>query len=195
MATIVMPAARRELAEHGLKPVDVKPTGPGGRLLKEDVQRHAAQPAATAVQATPVVAATPAAPVARPPARAKRQDHFRGRARRRSRPHESATAAHRRATGRGSASRRLADDLQRSRHERRDGPAQEHREAFQQSYGVKLGFMSFFVKATIEALKAIPQINAEIPAAISSIITTTISALPSAAAKGWSCRCCGTPSG
>ncbi len=33
---------------------------------------------------------------------------------------------------------------------------------FQEMYGVKLGFMSFFVKATIEALKTIPQINAEI---------------------------------
>src|SRR5581483_8934112 len=38
----------------------------------------------------------------------------------------------------------------------------EHKEGFQQKYGVKLGFMSFFVKATIEALKAIPQVNAEI---------------------------------
>lgn len=38
----------------------------------------------------------------------------------------------------------------------------EHKEAFQQRYGVKLGFMSFFIKATIDALKLIPQVNAEI---------------------------------
>ena len=37
-----------------------------------------------------------------------------------------------------------------------------HNEEFQKRYGVKLGFMSFFVKASISALKAFPQINAEI---------------------------------
>src|SRR5215470_17250203 len=35
----VMPAAQRALAEHGLRPEEVKATGPGGRLLKEDVLR------------------------------------------------------------------------------------------------------------------------------------------------------------
>lgn len=38
----------------------------------------------------------------------------------------------------------------------------EYREAFEQRYGVRLGFMSFFVKAVIDALKLIPQLNAEI---------------------------------
>jgi 2-oxoglutarate dehydrogenase E2 component (dihydrolipoamide succinyltransferase) len=38
----------------------------------------------------------------------------------------------------------------------------QYSEAFQSKYGIKLGFMSFFVKATIEALKLVPQINAEI---------------------------------
>jgi 2-oxoglutarate dehydrogenase E2 component (dihydrolipoamide succinyltransferase) len=38
----------------------------------------------------------------------------------------------------------------------------EHGEAFQQKYKIKLGFMSFFVKATVEALKTFPAINAEI---------------------------------
>ncbi len=38
----------------------------------------------------------------------------------------------------------------------------EHQEAFQEKYGVKLGFMSFFVKASIDALKLVPQLNAEI---------------------------------
>ena len=37
-----------------------------------------------------------------------------------------------------------------------------HKEAFQQKYGAKLGIMSFFVKAVIEALKGIPQLNAEV---------------------------------
>jgi 2-oxoglutarate dehydrogenase E2 component (dihydrolipoamide succinyltransferase) len=38
----------------------------------------------------------------------------------------------------------------------------QHQETFYAKYGVKLGLMSFFVKATIEALKAIPQLNAEV---------------------------------
>lgn len=36
----VMPAAQRVLAERGLRPEEVRPSGPGGRLLKEDVLRH-----------------------------------------------------------------------------------------------------------------------------------------------------------
>ena len=39
---------------------------------------------------------------------------------------------------------------------------QQYRDRFQQKYGVKLGFMSFFTKATIEALKEFPALNAEI---------------------------------
>ena len=39
---------------------------------------------------------------------------------------------------------------------------QAHRERFQDRYGVKLGFMSFFVKATIDALQQFPELNAEI---------------------------------
>ena len=38
----------------------------------------------------------------------------------------------------------------------------EHKESFEKKYGVKLGFMSFFVKACITALKDIPEVNAEI---------------------------------
>ena len=39
---------------------------------------------------------------------------------------------------------------------------QKHKDAYQQRYGVKLGFMSFFVKASIDALKQFPQVNAEV---------------------------------
>ncbi len=167
-ATIVMPAARRELAEHGLKPADVKPTGPGGRLLKEDVQRQVAQPAAAAapapvIQAAPIVAATPAAPVARPPARreASKTISVGGR-------EEEAvpmSPLRRRIAERLVEAQQVAALLTTFNEVDMSGVMAlrtEHREGFQQAYGVKLGFMSFFIKATIEALKAIPQINAEI---------------------------------
>ena len=39
---------------------------------------------------------------------------------------------------------------------------QQHQESFTAKHGVKLGFMSFFIKASIEALKAIPQLNASV---------------------------------
>lgn len=42
------------------------------------------------------------------------------------------------------------------------GLRKEVQEGFQAKYGVKLGFMSFFIKAVVEALKAIPQINAQL---------------------------------
>jgi 2-oxoglutarate dehydrogenase E2 component (dihydrolipoamide succinyltransferase) len=38
----------------------------------------------------------------------------------------------------------------------------EYKDTFEKKYGVRLGFMSFFVKAAIDALKTIPQLNAEI---------------------------------
>jgi len=38
----------------------------------------------------------------------------------------------------------------------------EHQESFQKRYGIKLGFMSFFVKAAVDALKLVPQMNAEV---------------------------------
>ena len=38
----------------------------------------------------------------------------------------------------------------------------EHKDAFESKYGIKLGFMSFFVKACITALKDIPEVNAEV---------------------------------
>src|SRR5262249_62215046 len=38
----------------------------------------------------------------------------------------------------------------------------QYRESFEKKYSIKLGFMSFFVKASIEALKLIPQVNAEV---------------------------------
>jgi len=41
-----MPAAQRALEDRGLRAEEVKATGPGGRLLKEDVQRHAEASAA-----------------------------------------------------------------------------------------------------------------------------------------------------
>ena len=132
----VMPSARRALKERGLRQEEVEPSGPGGRLLREDVLRHRDVPSletpASAVGPEEIVPMTP----------------FR---------------------------RRVAERLLQSQSEAAllttfneiDMSAvmalrKEHQEAFQEKYGIKLGFMSFFVKASIDALKLIPAINGEI---------------------------------
>ena len=102
------------------------------------------------------------------PQASRRRDHDRaGRRRdrrgRRSRADEPDPAAHRRAAGRSAADRGAADHVQRNRHVGRDGAARREPGAcFKRTYGVKLGFMSFFVKAVVDALKHVPRVNAEI---------------------------------
>ena len=68
-----------------------------------------------------------------------------------------------RAPGRVAEHRRHPDHVQRDRHVGRDRGAQQvERQPSSTQHGVKLGFMSFFVKAAVNALKAFPPVNAEI---------------------------------
>jgi 2-oxoglutarate dehydrogenase E2 component (dihydrolipoamide succinyltransferase) len=153
----VMPAAARELADRGLKPQDVSASGPGGRLLKEDVVRHA-----ETVKAAPSTAVAPAAPA--PTSRNVPAIGLAG-----------TSARQEEAVPMSPIRRRIAQRLVEAQQTAAllttfnevDMHAvmalrQEHKESFQQRYTVKLGFMSFFVKATIDALKMVPQVNAEI---------------------------------
>ncbi|MBX7168624.1 MAG: 2-oxoglutarate dehydrogenase complex dihydrolipoyllysine-residue succinyltransferase [Pirellulales bacterium] len=154
----VMPAARRALAENHLTPAQVTPTGPGGRLLKEDVQRQVAQ----APAAPPVPAKAPPAPVAKAapaPAPVVSDGAQRGE---RVVP---MTPIRRYIAGRLVEAQQTAallttfnevdmTEVMELRKKYRDG--------FEQKHGVKLGFMSFFVKAVVEALRATPQVNAEV---------------------------------
>ena len=59
------------------------------------------------------------------------------------------------------ASRRIAEgDLTPIR------PGKRYRDEFETRHGVRLGFMSFFVKASIDALQTVPQVNAQIQGAV-----------------------------
>src|SRR5437868_537618 len=153
----VMPAAERLLAENKLRPDQVTGTGPGGRILKEDVARH------TETKVTP--AAPPdrtAAPPPLPPAQAKPTTAPAG-----GREDEVIPMTRLRRT----VATRLVESQQTTAslttfnevdlHEV-SALRKQFQETFTAKFGVKLGFMSFFVKAAIEALKAIPQVNAEI---------------------------------
>jgi 2-oxoglutarate dehydrogenase E2 component (dihydrolipoamide succinyltransferase) len=140
----VMPAARRLLDEHGLKAGEVEASGPGGRMLKEDVQRHLDRPET----------APAGAPETRAGIGGERQEESVPMSPLRRRIAERLVQAQS-----GAALLTTFNEIDMSQvMELR----KEYRDEFEQRYGVRLGFMSFFVKAAIDALKSIPQLNAEI---------------------------------
>ncbi|MEM7356845.1 MAG: 2-oxoglutarate dehydrogenase complex dihydrolipoyllysine-residue succinyltransferase [Acidobacteriota bacterium] len=148
-ATRVMPAARRALAEKGLEASEVQATGPGGRLLKEDVLRHEAKPAAPAQAAPAAKAAAPAAPAVG----SRHEEAVRMTPLRRK-------VAERLVQAQQSAA--LLTTFNEIDMSQVIGLRKEYQERFVKKYGIKVGFMSFFVKAVVEALKEVPGVNAEI---------------------------------
>lgn len=153
----VMPAARRLLAEHGVPATAVPASGPGGRLLKEDVARQAG--AAAAAGAASAAAAAATGPGAAPGAA------------------DSAAAGERREriVPLSPLRKRVAERLLQAQHQAALlttfneiemtallDVRRRHQEEFQKRHGIKLGIVSFFVRATIEALREFPQLNAEI---------------------------------
>ena len=150
----VMPAAAAAMAENGLKPSQVTPTGPGGRILKEDVQRQISAPSTTtAVVAKAVVTAPiiePVRTIVSGERSEKRQMMSPIRKRIASRLVEAQSTAALLTTF-NEVDMTGIMDLRK-----------QHQDAFTQRYGIKLGFMSFFVKAAIDALQTFPAINAEI---------------------------------
>ncbi len=155
----VMPAAQHALAEHGLRAEEVQATGPGGRLLKEDVLRHAerAAPSPPPPPPQPEPAPGPASPP--PPApqsvlTGDRSEDVVPMSRLRRTVAERLVQAQQ-----GAALLTTFNEIDMSAV---SALRKEVGEAFQAKHGVKLGFMSFFVKASVDALKLIPQVNAEI---------------------------------
>ncbi len=138
----LMPAARRVLEEKGLDAGGVEGSGPKGRILKEDAERAVAASSGSAAHG-------PSAPsdvgareqiVPMTPLRARIAQRL---------VEAQRTAAI--LTTFNEIDMGAVMDLRK-----------RHQEAFLARHGVKLGFMSLFVKATIEALKLVPQVNAEI---------------------------------
>ena len=141
--TIVMPSARRALAEHHLSADQVEPTGPGGRMLKEDVLRQ--------IESKP---ATVQAPEQFAPAPASRQEEVVRMTPMRRRIAERLVQAQQNAALLTTFNEVDMSNVMALRN--------KHKDAFLARYGTKLGFMSFFVKAAVDALKLVPQVNAEI---------------------------------
>jgi len=145
----VMPAAERLAAKAGIPASSIPGSGPGGRVLKEDVQRAVAAPAAPAAQ-QPTAAKLPSPPAIK----GERRDDVVPMTPLRRRIAERLLAAKQNTamlTTFNEADMGMVMELRK-----------EYGEAFQKKYGLKLGFMSFFVKAVVQALQEIPQLNAEI---------------------------------
>src|SRR5262245_27632382 len=145
----VMPAARRILAERGIKPEEVAATGPGGRLLKEDAVKYLERVEESKGKQPPSEKKTPTSPDSD-----VREEEIVPMSPLRRRIAERLVEAQQTAallTTFNEIDMTAVMALRR-----------QYRESFEKKYSIKLGFMSFFVKASIEALKLIPQVNAEV---------------------------------
>ena len=160
---VAMPAAAKLMADHGLAAGSVAGTGKDGRVTKGDVLAAVASGSAARPAAAPVLSAPAAPPLSKPlppvpaPAAANLGD----------RPEQRVPMSRLRA--------RVAERLLQSQasnailttfNEVNMAPVMEMRKKFQDKFekehGVKLGFMSFFVKAAVAALKRYPVLNASV---------------------------------
>jgi 2-oxoglutarate dehydrogenase E2 component (dihydrolipoamide succinyltransferase) len=146
------PSVRRLAAEHRLDPGLVQGTGPGGRVTRGDVLLFLEQRDRAPV---PAAAARAAEPVCPPCDESIREEITR----------KPMTPIRRRIAERLLKARQTTAML--TTFNDIDMSAvidlrQRYKEGFQKKHGVSLGFMSFFIKAAIEALKAVPEINAYI---------------------------------
>src|SRR4051812_18754753 len=161
--TAASPAAGKLMAEKGLSSGDVAGTGRDGRITKGDVLT-AGQAAPAAAKTAPAPAAAPKAakpslPDVKPPASAEQWL--------KDRPEQRVPMSRLRA--------RIAERLLESQqtnailttfNEVNMAPVMDlrnkYKDKFEKEHGVKLGFMSFFVKAAVHALKKFPLVNASI---------------------------------
>jgi 2-oxoglutarate dehydrogenase E2 component (dihydrolipoamide succinyltransferase) len=148
-AAALSPAVRRAVLEYGIDPATVKGTGAGGRLTKEDVLAAAQAKAATPV-AAPAPAPAPASVAAAPGRNEERVKMTRLR---------QTIAKRLKSAQENAALLTTFNDVDMSAvMSARD----RFKDAFDKKHGIKLGFMSFFAKAAVLALKDIPSVNARI---------------------------------
>lgn len=168
-AKFVMPAAQRLADENGLDVKSIPASGPGGRLLKEDVQTYLANQTQAAAPVPAPPPAPPAAPTLPSVSASQASD--------RTLSIGSANTAHRSeevkplSMLRRTIAARLVEAQQTAAllttfNEIDMQPVMSIRKKYQdrfvERHGVKLGFMSFFAKAAVEALRRYPAVNAEI---------------------------------
>jgi len=144
---VLSPAVRRIVEERALDPAAISGSGPGGRILKEDALRQAAPMPAPAPAPVPE-------PAAELPAATTDGDRVVPMSRIRLRIAERLVQAQQTA-----AILTTFNEIDMSRV--MDVRAR-YKDAFEKKHGVKLGFMSFFAHACVQALADVPAVNAEI---------------------------------
>jgi 2-oxoglutarate dehydrogenase E2 component (dihydrolipoamide succinyltransferase) len=147
-----MPSARAEARRSGVDLESVQGTGRGGRILKEDVQRAARGTETPTVETRPAVRPVPSPPQVARDASARET-------------RKTMSPLRRRVAQRLVESQQTAAILTTFNEIDMSaviGLRTKWKDRFVQEHGVKLGFMSFFVKAAVDALKAFEAVNAEI---------------------------------
>ncbi len=155
------PSVRNMMAEHGVDRDQVVGTGKGGRISKDDVQAHVASGSSAAPAAPAGVAAT-SAPAAStpsptpgiPPVSGDREERRVPMSRLRARIAERLLHA--------SQSTAMLTTFNEVDMQPMKELRAQYKDQFEKAHGVRLGFMSIFVKAATEALKRYPDINASI---------------------------------
>ncbi|AHK20396.1 2-oxoglutarate dehydrogenase complex dihydrolipoyllysine-residue succinyltransferase [Yersinia similis] len=143
------PAIRRLIAEHDLDATAIKGSGVGGRITREDVDSHLASR-----KSAPAVVADAKAGAAAAPALVGRSEKRVPMSRLRKRVAERLLEAKNSTamlTTFNEINMQPIMDLRK-----------QYGEAFEKRHGVRLGFMSFYIKAVVEALKRYPEVNASI---------------------------------
>lgn len=148
-SSVLSPAVRRAILEHGIDPATIKGTGKDGRITKDDVLEAAKnKPAQSGAGAAP--AASVPATVATAGRNEERVKMTRLR---------QTIAKRLKSAQENAALLTTFNDVDMSAViEARD----KYKDVFQKKHGIKLGFMSFFAKASVLALKDIPAVNAQI---------------------------------
>ncbi|WP_213992773.1 2-oxoglutarate dehydrogenase complex dihydrolipoyllysine-residue succinyltransferase [Sodalis sp. dw_96] len=151
----ISPAIRRLIAEHDLKADQIKGSGVGGRITREDVEKHLARKPETAPAApAPAPAVTTTATPAALPALGSRSEkrvpmtRLRKRVAERLLEAKNSTAM---LTTFNEVNMQPIMDLRK-----------QYGDAFEKRHGIRLGFMSFYIKAVVEGLKRFPEVNASI---------------------------------
>ena len=152
------PSAQKLMAESGLAAADVEGSGKRGQILKEDVLAAAAKPApaAKAAEAPATAAPAPAPAQARGPVAA--EDEVREERVKMTRLRQTIARRLKDAQNTAAMLTTFNEVDMKAVMELRA----EYKDLFEKKHGVKLGFMGFFTKAVVHALKEIPSVNAEI---------------------------------
>jgi 2-oxoglutarate dehydrogenase E2 component (dihydrolipoamide succinyltransferase) len=165
----IMPAARRMMDDQQIPASQVPGSGPGGRVLKEDVAKAASSATRAAEAPKPSAPSEQIVPAAKPQPNSLQPAFAQGTLQQGT-PHRSEEIK-----PMSMIRRTIATRLVQAQHnaallstfnEIDMQPVMQlrnkYRDAFAEKHGVKLGFMSFFAKAACEALKRFPSVNAEI---------------------------------